>query len=977
MNSISFRHEYLIKTAVSKQKFIQDLTDKYGPDVIKENLGLISRFHDQNKLKEVNTLGAEYADIMSSISSDWNEAKAFMQSKISSGAKDLTKDKLISLGLKEEELANKEVREWLSDRYILNNTQEIHPIDEASETVNDYMKNKDAILSKLKNDNEFEKRLQERRISEEKLKNQLSLSVDDMVFIIGSFKNGVKTTIRTVGVEIRPEEKIGKVGEWNIWLPKTQETSAKIAGYDEITKDPVTTWCTNRTKGSNLFYHYISRGDTIAFLFYIIKDDPKLDEDWLSFGFIGRKSSGVNSVRPVYGQNGGMTVDRANTGLNESDFKRILGGNWEKIFGMINNTIRNLNGINPATEELTRYAQDIDLFKSELKNKSAEEKKDFCDIILKLNPSDLVRRFTQVYTEHPDYIIGIKGNKPDEYEPNEFELEMIDAAYRRMAEEYAPAYLRFFVAKSYPKKYLGLAVKNLIEHNVFDFLQEYSDNEWAKKYIDVAAKKAFEQNKSVFLKLFFNKEWARSYIDEGCRSTSEDDPKGFLIQFGNRRFAIPYNEGCVKKIISTDPSFLIFYCSGYSWAKEEWAIPYMESAAKITAESEPWKFLIYRRDNPSDLLDSYTDFASERLLEKTINERITKNNSYDILRELVNSAWAENIIKRTALALVDFSFKKGEDSPFLEYFLRAYSNREWAKDVLPSIIDHIGIHNPEYIISFFLSKNTNYDKLFSYDYVKNILKILIEKLISSYGNVEDFIQRFLAKYGDSGWYKTNLISDILDSLAKNLAETEPRSFINSFDNEEDWYKRNKEFAYAKIIEQDNTDDPFGIIEVLYKEKIKGENNEYIRIFDNSLDKIIKENPKIIIDEMYSGSIDDYDLIKILRKSLGKAAEQLFESGMDPAEFIKDYSLNRHLIDECFYVAAKYLAENNPDLLMQYKENREYRNDDWLQFGLDIVKKKQAEDNTKESGYYPRLFKLSAALRSVGLKNEAAIIMDLC
>ena len=40
--------------------------------------------------------------------------------------------------------------------------------------------------------------------------------------------------------------------------------------------------------------------------------------------------------------------------------------------------------------------------------------------------------------------------------------------------------------------------------------------------------------------------------------------------------------------------------------------------------------------------------------------------------------------------------------------------------------------------------------------------------------------------------------------------------------------------------------------------------------------------------MYSGSIDDYDLIKILRESLGKAAEQLFESGMDPVEFIKNY-----------------------------------------------------------------------------------------
>ena len=51
-------------------------------------------------------------------------------------------------------------------------------------------------------------------------------------------------------------------------------TPSKIAQQDIPlidTKEPKTTWCTARTKGSNLFYHYISRGNILAFLFYIIK----------------------------------------------------------------------------------------------------------------------------------------------------------------------------------------------------------------------------------------------------------------------------------------------------------------------------------------------------------------------------------------------------------------------------------------------------------------------------------------------------------------------------------------------------------------------------------------------------------------------------------------------------------------------------------------------------------------------------------
>ena len=262
----------------------------------------------------------------------WTEAKAKIEMELNAISADPSKEELMSLGINELDLTNKDVRAWLEDRYIKKNNSEIHPIEEAVTTVKQYSDSKNAILTKIRSDDGLKEELNKRGFSEDRLRNILSLSVDDMVSILGQYEGGGKTTIRTVGVEIRPQEMIDKFGEWTLWLPHSQETAAKIAGYDDITKEPKTTWCTNRTKGSNLFYHYISRGDTISFLFHIIKDNPTEVNDWISLGFIGKQSEGLDSVKPVFdGRDGGMTVNRDNKAITEEDFKSILKGNSNRI----------------------------------------------------------------------------------------------------------------------------------------------------------------------------------------------------------------------------------------------------------------------------------------------------------------------------------------------------------------------------------------------------------------------------------------------------------------------------------------------------------------------------------------------------------------------------------------------------------------------------------------------------------------------
>jgi hypothetical protein len=220
-------------------------------------------------------------------------------------------------------------------------------------------------------------------------------------------------------------------------------------GYDK-NYDPKTTWCTARTKGSNLFYNYIGRKDIPVFLFYIIKDNPEKAEDWLSIGYI---SSGDKLVPDFSGRDGGLSVNRNNKGLKETDYSTILGENWILIKSRIESEIEKYSissdygktYISPARSIIDGLAKNLEEFKKELKPKSNEEKEDFIKVILDSDPSQEVgfecgkalarinpKYFLENFSEEPWAQLGVDLVAKKSIEENSFNFLKIDQCRNRM-----------------------------------------------------------------------------------------------------------------------------------------------------------------------------------------------------------------------------------------------------------------------------------------------------------------------------------------------------------------------------------------------------------------------------------------------------------------------------------------------------------------------------------------------------------------
>ena len=117
---------------------------------------------------------------------------------------------------------------WLNQRYIENKTKSgeiVHQIEEALVTLRKFP----SIQDKYKASAEFREKVKEARYAD--ISSIQDLTLDEMEAIISLDTSDL--TVRVEGVEIKPEESLGKFGEWNLWIPHTKETSAKIAGYDE------------------------------------------------------------------------------------------------------------------------------------------------------------------------------------------------------------------------------------------------------------------------------------------------------------------------------------------------------------------------------------------------------------------------------------------------------------------------------------------------------------------------------------------------------------------------------------------------------------------------------------------------------------------------------------------------------------------------------------------------------------------------
>ena len=252
---------------------------------------------------------------------------------------------------------------WLTARFGERpKTEEIHPFEDTIVTIKSFSK-KDAGLSAKyaapgteEKPNVFKASVDEAFPPNDRSwkspADATTMTVDEMEEILGLSERKKERFKTEVSEEEMESDRVGKVGPWNLWMPTTRERSCKIAGYDPVTRQPKTTWCTARMAGSNLFYNYIGRPGTDMTLFYIIKDNPKQDRDWLSLGF-------VNGKPVLDGKHGGISVDRANNGLTPQKLKAVLRQHHDEIMSVLTEKNKSLGGQHPARQKIKDAARSV------------------------------------------------------------------------------------------------------------------------------------------------------------------------------------------------------------------------------------------------------------------------------------------------------------------------------------------------------------------------------------------------------------------------------------------------------------------------------------------------------------------------------------------------------------------------------------------------------------------------------------------
>jgi hypothetical protein len=294
---------------------------------------------------------------------------------------------------------------WLKDRFLEpKRIEEIHPIEDVIPTLKNFISKEQAIAGKWVANADFKKAVLEDPITKD-IKNPTDITnlTADQLEALVVYTERKKTRFELPQKkEVGSDELVGKFGEWSVYLPKTRESSCQIAGYDEKTMSPKTVWCTARTQGSNLFYNYVGRKDQNIFLFYVIKDNPESDNDWLSVGWVNGKS--------VFdGKSGGLTVKRDNKGLQRADFDSIMGNQASAILAAMEAKIKEYGGVHPAKQMMVKAAKDPKVFASITSGLSEEERS---DIIINIMGYDLSPEVLAILAKDKDKLVkrNVAGN---------------------------------------------------------------------------------------------------------------------------------------------------------------------------------------------------------------------------------------------------------------------------------------------------------------------------------------------------------------------------------------------------------------------------------------------------------------------------------------------------------------------------------------------------------------------------------------
>jgi hypothetical protein len=270
---------------------------------------------------------------------------------------------------------------WLSDRFgAAPKRTETHPFSDALPTVKLFSTKEAGISQKWKSNEQFKTSVLNDELfagagASFSPADPTKLTIDQLERLLALSERKKQRFDVDSGLSPVEADKVGKVGRWNIWMPTTRENSCKIAGYDPVTMKEKTTWCTARMSGSNLFYKYTGRTGSETTLFYIIADNPKLNSDWLSVGF-------VNGTPELKGKDGGLSVDRSNQGLTEELLRKILGSDHDKIMQMMTEKNKALGGRHPSRDKIEAAAQSVDALQDLVRGLSEEEESDLLNLVL-------------------------------------------------------------------------------------------------------------------------------------------------------------------------------------------------------------------------------------------------------------------------------------------------------------------------------------------------------------------------------------------------------------------------------------------------------------------------------------------------------------------------------------------------------------------------------------------------------------------
>ena len=268
---------------------------------------------------------------------------------------------------------------WLTARFnpAKKSVKEVHSISDCIDLLKTFASRESSIGQKWKSNDFFRTSIEEKYADanwEKKWNtpNDIThMTFDELSFINEmAVKKAPKVILKSEKEEEKepePQEKIGKVGPWNIWLPHSMNDSIEICGYDKEKLIPHTTWCTNYITQQNLFYSYNSMGQM---LIYVIRDNPhpKKPEgraglrmehafDYISLGFL----NGVLELKD--NGPGGRTVCRDNVALTDKDLHKIFGQYYDQIMKIVTDKVAEVSGNSPASFAAIKALQSMSDFK--------------------------------------------------------------------------------------------------------------------------------------------------------------------------------------------------------------------------------------------------------------------------------------------------------------------------------------------------------------------------------------------------------------------------------------------------------------------------------------------------------------------------------------------------------------------------------------------------------------------------------------